>query len=1712
VPTATNIDVYVIESATPTPNPAVPDGQIVFSLEYGNDGTDPASNVTIQSVLDANLSFVSATSAGTYNPGNRTITWTVCSGLGCLASRATGTASVTVTIVNPLAANVDSISNTATISTSSTESTISNNSSSANTTVNAQPDLKITKTDGVTQVLAGADLTYTITVQNTGNQDAGAITITDTPLNGIIYQSASPSGTYHSGDGTYTWAFSSLDVGKSEIITISAEVNPNALTSTVAANRVTASDDGTNGADPNLGDNTSTDSDVVIAPYIVLEKDTSALSGNPVGVAYTGQEITYILNWRNTGDATAFNVNITDTLPADTTLVAGSITGDGIASGAVISWNFGTQLAGANGSVSYTVIANPGAGGSLQTVPTLSTESSSGTISVTSSAEPPTLSSQPFCDLDDCAAFRGIYTGTNGAPPTGYNDNPRLTAFDDSGWTQAGASSTSEFSYWTSAETLSAEWVSLHTDSETVGNYTFFRQPFCMPLNATGLSANLNLAGDDASDIYLNGVYLGQQYGAGGANSFPATGIQSGINILAVQLLNNRHGGHPLFSGGDHSGLLFNLSASYTGLRPFVSAPSMIAAGQGVTFSIDENALGGRTPYFYKINFGDGSLPIDYQLGTTFNHTYSTPGSYTATVTTRAQYGCTGTDQMIITVLPPGRSLLSNTAIVGYEDATWNRYNGMSGAGLEMDQSADLSITKSITSGGTIPGLGISYQLLVTNNGPDSLTGVLVSDTIPTAVIGVSWTCVSSGGTCAHATGSGNTLNETVNLQVDATATYFISGTISPDATGSLSNTATVAPPSSVTDLDPLDNSSTVSNNLIPTANLTIAKTINKDPAIPGESLTYSIIVKNQGPSNVVDAILTDTVPDTVNYLSWTCASSDGTCGHASGSGNAINETISLPVNATATYTLSGMVSSDATGIVSNTAVVAAPAGVTDSYPTNNTSTADTTLIPTVDLSITKSSDPNPALPGENLTYTIIVSNAGPSDALNATVSDTFPSILSGLTWTCFTSFGSACTPNGQGNINDSLTLTSGGTATYIATGNLATSSVNLLSNTASVSAAVGTTDSNLENNSATDHDPSQARSWVNAHLFNDQDANGTQSPSEPSLIGWKVELFQGSDCSSTVLQQQLTDTSGAAQFSPLVTAGSYSLSETIQASWVNSASTPICRNLTITLGASPATILFGNYQLKNFGHLPSAFENMNLLAEGGAWAVTGSTYLGETVISASDGINTASYTPKLSDDGIIWTGIWDAGNGHAIVNVTCPDAPCYLYAWADWDNNKDFTGSNEAIYAGVVSNGDNPIDFKFSNSSIPLSSGTYYTRFRVYSQPPLDPQPNGPAQAADGARIVGEIEDPPLVSIGDGSTPNPLTFETGIFDPPTGFKTFDAQGMPLLTWRMVWINSANIVAIDAQVSDPIMAGTTYSPTYAQSGVIVNGSWPAGIPVAPTPPNTILGVSCTTPVGSVSTTEYCYYEGPSLAYPLGRIMWQGHLGPDLGHIDATTAVNYVEITFNVSTPPGTFSAENIASVNADLNGDHDFGEPGEVNSASASSQWGLAAKVLPDTGFAPNRMTVLPAQTVSYADLGELWLEIPRLGVKMPIVGVPAKNGEWDVSWLGNQAGWLNGTAFPTLAGNSVITGHVFDAFGQPGLFEHLNWLWYGDQIIIHAGGAQYLYEVRQVTQVTPDELTSIIHHEELPWVTLITCRGYDEASNSYKYRVAVRAVLIEVK
>lgn len=206
--------------------------------------------------------------------------------------------------------------------------------------------------------------------------------------------------------------------------------------------------------------------------------------------------------------------------------------------------------------------------------------------------------------------------------------------------------------------------------------------------------------------------------------------------------------------------------------------------------------------------------------------------------------------------------------------------------------------------------------------------------------------------------------------------------------------------------------------------------------------------------------------------------------------------------------------------------------------------------------------------------------------------------------------------------------------------------------------------------------------------------------------------------------------------------------------------------------------------------------------------------------------------------------------------------------------------------------------------------------------------------------------------------------------------------------------------------------------------------------------------------------------------------------------------------------PTTLCIENIIISNAnDL--DEDMGVYGEDSDENTAIE-GLD---LPNTGFAPGQTTLLPIQTEDkkYQDMDDLWIEVPSIDSAMNITNVPVTDGGWDVTWLGDQIGYLDGTAFPTLAGNTVLTGHNYLPNGLPGPFNKLDMLSYGDQIIIHAWGQKHIYEVRYTDLVSPWNKKPL-RSSDYDMLTLLTCKGFDETSDSYRYRVVVQAVLVSIE
>jgi uncharacterized repeat protein (TIGR01451 family) len=130
-------------------------------------------------------------------------------------------------------------------------------------------------------------------------------------------------------------------------------------------------------------------------------------------------------------------------------------------------------------------------------------------------------------------------------------------------------------------------------------------------------------------------------------------------------------------------------------------------------------------------------------------------------------------------------------------------------------------------------------------------------------------------------------------------------------------------------------------------ANLGIIKNDGVATVTPGQALTYTITVSNAGPSAVVGATVTDTMPAALTGVTWTCVASNfSTCGAGSGSGNALNTTVNLANGGSATFTVNATVATTVEpGPLVNTATVALPTGTTDGTPGNNSATDTDTVV-----------------------------------------------------------------------------------------------------------------------------------------------------------------------------------------------------------------------------------------------------------------------------------------------------------------------------------------------------------------------------------------------------------------------------------------------------------------------------------------------------------------------------------------------------------------------------------------------------------------------------------------------------------------------------------------------------------------------------------------------------------------------------------------------
>ena len=443
-----------------------------------------------------------------------------------------------------------------------------------------------------------------------------------------------------------------------------------------------------------------------------------------------------------------------------------------------------------------------------------------------------------------------------------------------------------------------------------------------------------------------------------------------------------------------------NVALTQTGTTP-------VNVGNTVTYTVTATGQGPTTATGILIDdvapSGLSGVTYTPSAGTTYyNGVWTIPSlasGATATLTIKGTATSTMAGQNTI-----------NTANRTYQ----NQYNSQSpvSTATVYTKKADVVLTQTANSPVNV-GDTVTYTITATNNGPDTATNIQIDDTAP-ALGGVTIT-PSTGTTYTGGVWTIPSLasGSTATLTVNGTATIPMSGTSTP-------NSATQTAQTEYTD----QYTTTTSNVYTKKAVLTITNTGNPTSVNVGDTVTFTINVKNTGPDTASNININDAVP-----TGFTLTSSSASQGAYT---NGVWNIGSLASGSSATLTLTGKANSAAAGgYITNHATE-----TQTEYPAA-TITDATIYVKDAAVSVTNVANPTTGNVGNTGTFTVTATNGGPDSATGVVINDPAPAGFTGMASAGTTYTGGVWTigtlaKNGSATLTFTGTLTSGEAGTTI--------------------------------------------------------------------------------------------------------------------------------------------------------------------------------------------------------------------------------------------------------------------------------------------------------------------------------------------------------------------------------------------------------------------------------------------------------------------------------------------------------------------------------------------------------------------------------------------------------------------------------------------------------------------------------------------------------
>ncbi|MGA7751397.1 MAG: C25 family cysteine peptidase [Candidatus Sulfotelmatobacter sp.] len=887
-------------------------------------------------------------------------------------------------------------------------------------------DLTLSKSH-VGNFTRGSTAVWTIPVSNVSLYGAtsGVVTMNDTLPIGVTPTSATGTG--------WSCSISGQTVSCVRSDSLSAATSYPSITLTVSVLQsapATVTNTATigGGNEANLLNDMASDVATVVSSADLAVTD--AASPNPVAA---GSNITYTQVVTNNGPSAADNATLVTAVPANTTFISEaapsgwSCINPGINNtGNVVCTD--TNMAGST-SGTFTMVVKVNTGVANGTVITNS-------VAVASSATDPNSSNNTATATTVVGGAGPDLTVTNVASPNPVQAGNNITYTQVVTNTGSSAATGGTFTEATPANTT---FVSITPPA----GWT------CTGFPATPCSDASVAAGSSGS---FTAVYT---VNAGTANGTVIT------DTATVNATNQSY--------GSNSAVATDVVAASTQADLALSTaatPSAVLAGDDITYAqtVTNNGPAAATGATFT-----EATPTN----TTFQ-SISAPAGWTCTT---PAVGATGTitctdpsvasgasADIIVVVNVPSTVTAASIVAASSVSATTsdpNSANNSTSVTTNVTIACDLTVTNSGSPSPVTAGSNITYTQTITNNGPANCSTATFTEATPANTTFVSVAAVTTGGgtwTCPN-TGPVSCTNASVTPGSVGTITAVYKVTAGTAAGTLITDTDTGA--TTTRDTNPSDNSATVTIAVSSAtqADLSVTNSGTPNPATAGGNTTYTQSVTNAGPATANAPVFTETLPANTTSVSlsgpagWTCVLASLTC----------TDTTTMAANTTANFTFVVTVNA---GVASGTTITQTDSVASTTSDPNSGNNSVTLGIPvgnSADLSVTNSPNPVPAQAGNNIIYTQVVSNAGPSAASSVTLTNTLPANTTSVSltgpagWTC-TLATLTCT-------DPTLATGSPATITYTVKVNAGTAAGTAVNETATVSST--TSDANSANNTA---------------------------------------------------------------------------------------------------------------------------------------------------------------------------------------------------------------------------------------------------------------------------------------------------------------------------------------------------------------------------------------------------------------------------------------------------------------------------------------------------------------------------------------------------------------------------------------------------------------------------------------------------------------------